>query len=1052
MTHPTRNLTTDWRPGDAEKLAKLETEADVAWPGGGGYQTTAEEEERHIRQSDLLGAFVTEADGQIVSICTLNAKPAQKEHAFIPHLNCHPKYHGEKHGKSVLYAAVGLAYEAGYQKVDLFTWAGNLKAVPLYKKTGFMWRPESSVQMENYTLAARRHPLGRAYFSRHDWYETQVRELTLEEDLVERGNVKVYEYFWRAENGEFLRMVFDRQSWRPVEVENNDLLASCSLPDEKLVAGVPHPVKWRVVNRKRDPIQVYLTASGDAGVEVEKQEVLTVTDEVEVEATFQVDPSIKEKTQDPKAAILRTSLVIGETDIQLAAGIDVQQAVSVSLDAPRAIHRPGVDREAVLTLRSNMDSACTARVSVAPAGGIIVRKREHRVTLKPKGGAEIHVPVLLPEAGPAALDVDVKASAGKGSVHTKTHRVDLLAVEPGGVAGGVGDRRACLCGGGLAVDVDLRYGGATVYHLLRGKRSRRLDINRPGIGPPFSWSDLFDEKAEAWTEQEAFGVTLCLRTKSILRPGLMLERRITLGEGPIVKVVDTIINGSARSFSLSLKQSWYMHGGMLTELVVPRRQGVYRRDFWNGGGRTLRGLNLPTEGEAWPEGWACLERDDGCAAGVLWGAAERVEAGGRGEIQVSLGQLGPGQSTAAAPVYGFVGDGNWKAVRGWWQTLVGGGPPEDEAVEETRRPIELGITPSPLLMRDEGTRGSLFLRHVGEHKLDGKLVLSTGAGLKTDVRSVKVKGMCEARPVTRRVAFSMSKRAKAGSVGVDVRFENEEAIYRANGSALILARQPAEVCVTREDEGKVFTIDNGILTARVAPGFRGSVVSLKRDGKEYLNSGYPNVGIRGWENPWHGGLLPRRNQLWGTMHRERFRCRAVRRKGGQGLVWQGVRVTCTFQQERARGQSIAVDYLLAPGADVLAVIPGCSDDLGVQSHGQISFIIYPSFAASAGNASFHSMDDDSITMLASPHWLEGSRWRWGGIVGRDGRALFLSARGEGAMALGQSMGDQGCILYGGVERRMPAGGRIEGLFFLAPTIGLEDAKAHEVWSEFDALP
>ncbi len=56
MLHKTRNLVEDWREGDARKLATLEMEADVGWPGGGGWQTTPEEQERNIRESNLLGA------------------------------------------------------------------------------------------------------------------------------------------------------------------------------------------------------------------------------------------------------------------------------------------------------------------------------------------------------------------------------------------------------------------------------------------------------------------------------------------------------------------------------------------------------------------------------------------------------------------------------------------------------------------------------------------------------------------------------------------------------------------------------------------------------------------------------------------------------------------------------------------------------------------------------------------------------------------------------------------------------------------------------------
>ena len=320
LLHKTRNLVEDWREGDARKLATLEMEADVGWPGGGGWQTTAEEQERKIRESNLLGAIVTENEERIISLCTIRATPGQKAQAFIPHLNCHPDYHGKKHGKSALWGAMERAYETGYQRVDLYTWPGNLQAVPLYKKMGFMWRPDSSVHMENFTPAARRHPLAAAFFARHDWYETQVRELKPEEDVMTRGRVKVYEYLWRAPDGDLLRLVFDRQSWGIIELENNDLTVSCSLPDEKLVSGVPHAVRWRIVNKKPHPARVFLAASGDPGIKVEKREAMDVADATEIEGTFVIDPNIEEKSREPKAAVLRTDLVIDGVGIRTRGG------------------------------------------------------------------------------------------------------------------------------------------------------------------------------------------------------------------------------------------------------------------------------------------------------------------------------------------------------------------------------------------------------------------------------------------------------------------------------------------------------------------------------------------------------------------------------------------------------------------------------------------------------------------------------------------------------------------------------------------------------------
>lgn len=1051
MLHKTRNLVEDWREGDARKLAVLEMEADVGWPGGGGWQTTAEEQERNIKESNLLGAIVTENEERIISLCLIRATPGQKAQAFIPHLNCHPDFHGKKHGKSALWGAMERAYEAGYQRVDLYTWPGNLQAVPLYKKMGFMWRPDSSVHMENFTPAARRHPLAAAFFARHDWYETQVRELKPEEDVMTRGRVKVYEYLWRAPDGDLLRLVFDRQSWGIIELEDNDLTISCSLPDEKLVAGVPHAVRWRIVNKKPRPARVFLAASGDPGVSVEKREAMDVAETAEIDDTFVIDPNIEEKTREPKAAVLRTDLVIDGVGIELAAGIDVRQAVDVTVDAPRSILTPGRPQDVTLTLRSNLDEACTVNLRTMPAGGVDVDARARKVSLDPKGGAELTAPLTVPRSGPVAIDVETAAAADRKAIPVKTKRLDLLAVEPGGTSGGVGEKTALLCGGGLTVSADLRSGELYIFHTLRALRSRRLKLQTPRLGPPFSSGDLFQEKAEARFERDAFGVALRLRTPSVIRPGVWLERSVLIGQGPLVRVLDTVINGTSLPLDLSVSQSWWMQMGRAASLVVPGKQGVSRQAFGSGG-RDLDDLRLSEETSAWPEGWFCVEKENGCATGILWDRAERVSPGPWGSLRTPPVRVEPGASRSLDPLNAFVGDGNWQTVRAWWRTLFGSVPEVETSATPTRRPIECRIEPRPLIVAREPVEATLRLDHVGRHKLDGKLTLEASDGLRKDVKAVRVTELCEARPVVRKVAFRRTARARTGVEDIRVRFETEEAVYRFAEKALVLPAEAPDVSVSRQEKGRILEIDNGILSAKVAPAFLGSVISLRRDGREYLNCPYPDAEPRAWMNPWHGGVSPEYDRLEDTLYKERFRYRVIERKGRQGLVWRGVRVHCRIAQEHARGQSIALEYLLAPGADVLAIRVTCRDEIGIGADGELGFGVWPSFAASPGTATFYNATEASVSTLAAPHWTSGGNWNWGGIVGKNGEALFLSAAGEGARAAGFALGEVGCFLNGNLERWMKPRERIEALFFLLPTTGLEEGKAGAVWSEFDVLP
>ena len=428
--------------------------------------------------------------------------------------------------------------------------------------------------------------------------------------------------------------------------------------------------------------------------------------------------------------------------------------------------------------------------------------------------------MTAPRAGPVAIDVETTASVGSKDIPVKTKRLDLLAVEPGGVSAGVGADGALLCGGGLMVSADLRNGGVSIFHRLRALRSRRISLHGPRLGPPFSGGDLFQEKAEVWVERDAFGVVLRQRTRSLLRPGVSLDRRILVGQGPLVRVADTVINGSTLPLDLAVSQNWWMDIARNASLVVPGNTGVVRQASGSGG-RDLAELRLSDEAEAWPEGWFCAETEDGCAAGMLWGKVERVSPGPWGSLRTGAVRVEPGASESLEPLYVFVGDGNWQTVRTWWRTLFDGVPEIETPAAPERKPIACVIEPRPLLVAGEGAHATLRLDHVGRHTLDGKLIIEPSDGLRADVTGVRVRGLCESKPVVQKVAFYPRGRTRPGANDIRVHFETEEAVYRFREKALVLPATAREVSVSRQEKGRVIAVDNGILTAKVAPSFLG---------------------------------------------------------------------------------------------------------------------------------------------------------------------------------------------------------------------------------------
>ena len=137
----------------------------------------------------------------------------------------------------------------------------------------------------------------------------------------------------------------------------------------------------------------------------------------------------------------------------------------------------------------------------------------------------------------------------------------------------------------------------------------------------------------------------------------------------------------------------------------------------------------------------------------MWGRAEIVGAGYRGQVKEQIDRIEPGQEQILSPFYGVVGDGTWETVQGWWRLLFAGGPLETEtqAPEATRRSVELTLSPQPLVVKGENAKANLSLASAGTHKLDGTIEIQCQRGLHTDIKAIEVKQLSVDKPLIRRV-------------------------------------------------------------------------------------------------------------------------------------------------------------------------------------------------------------------------------------------------------------------------------------------------------------
>jgi GNAT superfamily N-acetyltransferase len=263
---------------DAQKLAELFNSFDREglWgEGEGGFTKGIPFTAERVLSTFPAGVkniciLISTYKGMFTGVCSLHPHSEDVEAAYIGVFGVHPDYLGKGHGKALILKAVKITADNGLTRVDLNTWAGNMRAVPLYKKSGMFWVPETSVYMQDFVPGIVNFPLAREFFKGHDWYSSQVRKLELVPDEFKLDGMEVYPYEF-AEGKDHLKVWVDRHGRSIMGIERifNDkrLKIVCSLNDHKVIAGVEHELIMEIVNGTGSYLRGSMFLSGFEGLD-----------------------------------------------------------------------------------------------------------------------------------------------------------------------------------------------------------------------------------------------------------------------------------------------------------------------------------------------------------------------------------------------------------------------------------------------------------------------------------------------------------------------------------------------------------------------------------------------------------------------------------------------------------------------------------------------------------------------------------------------------------------------------------------------------------------
>lgn len=250
------------------------------------------------KNSSNLQLMLAKTDDRITGYCTLTIDHHDEGALYIGLLNVRDAYHGKKIGKMLVLDAVNKTIEKKWGRVDLFTWPGNTKAVPLYKKCGFFWeKRDDTTHLINLIPTVLQTELFEDFFSRVDWYKDSTRKIEVKPDSNIQNKFDYWKYSWEKDVEGLLEVEFSRRGRGIRRIETDDYSITATVENLNLVFGLDYKIKYEIVNKTGKNLRVELEGQDDKNIKFDFHSVVSVGDtKKEIEAEFFVGTIEKDRS------------------------------------------------------------------------------------------------------------------------------------------------------------------------------------------------------------------------------------------------------------------------------------------------------------------------------------------------------------------------------------------------------------------------------------------------------------------------------------------------------------------------------------------------------------------------------------------------------------------------------------------------------------------------------------------------------------------------------------------------------------------------------------
>jgi hypothetical protein len=838
----------------------------------------------------------------------------------------------------------------------------------------------------------------------------------------------------------------DREARAITAVERNDLSLAAIADDVEPPQGLPTSIRWRLTNRRDEPLSISIVASGVRGLDFDHRVTLRAGpgEMVEARADIPLPVDVPPSQDAQPAPAVRSLFILEQETLELGTGFRYRPPVEIDTE-PRLLHTtPGGRCSAHLRLRSHLPEDAIATLRLTPAPGLTADWQRMTLDLPSDAYAGLPVTVEGTETGVLPLTVAVDLQCRGQRIAAQPTRVPVF-VRPSGVP--LADRTAervwvatdhFLCRvqakGGIVLGFD-RAGGKPAFKF------------QEALGPPFEPRELQHQRFDLAVEASTGRLTVISTAQSEDRPGLTLRRRLTFG-GSLVRVSYALGNHGRQSHQVQIRSELGFSQREQGRVVLPLQEGIvgaHATAFPQMPG------DSPQDPDRFAERWLCVVGPH-TTVGWIWSETlSSQDFGRRLDLYSERVTCPPGQWTELDAGTLYAGPGGWRAVRAAARRRAGQRADPDLIPPQIRPLQTVRLEPEPLVTLDDRLETTLVVDNLRGRPLEGLLRVEAQPGWTVKPNTFTLKDVTPERRFSAQIDLSTPSLPGPGRLKAQM----ETPLAHRSFSLPVVrlgSRRQVDVRHERTADQPVLVLDNGRFIFQVAPDFGPALVGWRENEVNHVRSPFAQVGALGWLSPWFGGLAPvlyptreeETHEFPGRLHQERFTGEPVTVVDGRHIPWQGVRLTADLERDALRGLRLEFDLLTLGGSQVLRVALRLVNETTAERRVDGGWIAFPQIDGDYGSTVLWS---EGLQRRRTPWPASPEAGHWGAATNPESDRTLILVSPYPRVRL-HDWGGAGGNLGWLDTLRIPARGQIERLGYLILADDAQTARGYRCLREY----